>query len=78
MIKMQNLSRTFGDFKAVDDISFEVAAGEIFALPERSAAPVRHRVPRPQSRPGPHRGREHGRTSAHRWMRWYWSAWVPL
>jgi ABC-2 type transport system ATP-binding protein len=32
MIKVQNLSRTFGDFKAVDDISFEVAAGEIFAF----------------------------------------------
>ncbi len=32
MIKVQHLSRTFGDFKAVDDISFEVAAGEIFAF----------------------------------------------
>jgi ABC-type multidrug transport system ATPase subunit len=32
MIKVQNLSRTFGDFKAVDDISFEVAAREIFAF----------------------------------------------
>jgi ABC-2 type transport system ATP-binding protein len=32
MIKVQNLSRSFGDFKAVDDISFEVAAGEIFAF----------------------------------------------
>jgi ABC-type branched-subunit amino acid transport system ATPase component len=25
MIKVQNLTRTFGDFKAVDDISFETA-----------------------------------------------------
>jgi ABC-2 type transport system ATP-binding protein len=32
MIKVQSLSRTFGDFKAVEDISFEVAAGEIFAF----------------------------------------------
>ena len=32
MIKVQNLTRTFGDFKAVDDVSFEVAAGEIFAF----------------------------------------------
>jgi ABC-2 type transport system ATP-binding protein len=32
MIKVQNLSRSFGDFKAVDDISFEVGAGEIFAF----------------------------------------------
>ncbi|HTY93195.1 MAG TPA: ATP-binding cassette domain-containing protein [Steroidobacteraceae bacterium] len=32
MITVQNLSRSFGDFKAVDDISFEVAAGEIFAF----------------------------------------------
>jgi ABC-2 type transport system ATP-binding protein len=32
MIKVQNLSRTFGDFQAVDDISFEGAAGEIFAF----------------------------------------------
>jgi ABC-2 type transport system ATP-binding protein len=32
MIKVQNLSRSFGDFKAVDDITFEVAAGEIFAF----------------------------------------------
>jgi ABC-2 type transport system ATP-binding protein len=32
MIKVQNLSRSFGAFKAVDDISFEVGAGEIFAF----------------------------------------------
>jgi ABC-2 type transport system ATP-binding protein len=32
MIKVQNLSRPFGDFKAVDNVSFEVAAGEIFAF----------------------------------------------
>ncbi len=32
MIKVEHLSRTFGDFKAVDDITFEVAAGEIFAF----------------------------------------------
>ena len=32
MIKVQNLSRAFGDFKAVDNVSFEVAAGEIVAF----------------------------------------------
>ena len=32
MIKVEQLSRSFGDFKAVDGISFEVAAGEIFAF----------------------------------------------
>ena len=32
MIVVQNLTKTFGDFVAVDDISFEVAAGEIFAF----------------------------------------------
>jgi len=32
MIEVRNLSRTFGDFKAVDDISFTVPAGEIFAF----------------------------------------------
>jgi ABC-2 type transport system ATP-binding protein len=32
MIRVQNLVKTFGDFKAVDDISFEVQQGEIFAF----------------------------------------------
>ena len=32
MIKVANLIKTFGDFTAVDDVSFEVAAGEIFAF----------------------------------------------
>jgi ABC-2 type transport system ATP-binding protein len=32
MIRVQNLTKRFGDFVAVNDISFEVAAGEIFAF----------------------------------------------
>ncbi len=32
MIRVQNLVKTFGSFTAVDDISFEVAEGEIFAF----------------------------------------------
>ena len=32
MIKVQHLVKTFGDFTAVRDISFEVAQGEIFAF----------------------------------------------
>jgi ABC-2 type transport system ATP-binding protein len=32
MIRVQNLVRTFGQFTAVDDISFEVRPGEIFAF----------------------------------------------
>src|SRR3982751_2663642 len=32
MIKVQNLSKRFGDFVAVDDVSFEVDKGEIFAF----------------------------------------------
>ena len=32
MIHVQNLSKTFGDLKAVDDVSFDVHAGEIFAF----------------------------------------------
>jgi len=32
VIKVEQLTRTFGDFKAVDSISFEVGAGEIFAF----------------------------------------------
>lgn len=31
-IEVRNLTRTFGDFTAVDDISFTVPAGEIFAF----------------------------------------------
>ena len=31
-IVVKNLSRHFGDFKAVDDISFEVHRGEIFGF----------------------------------------------
>jgi ABC-2 type transport system ATP-binding protein len=32
MIKVEHLVKKFGDFAAVDDVSFEVAAGEIFAF----------------------------------------------
>src|SRR5260370_40429038 len=32
MIRVTNLVKTFGNFTAVDDISFEVARGEIFAF----------------------------------------------
>jgi ABC-2 type transport system ATP-binding protein len=32
MISVRNLTRTFGEFTAVNDISFEVAQGEIFAF----------------------------------------------
>ncbi|MFA6919420.1 MAG: ATP-binding cassette domain-containing protein [Patescibacteria group bacterium] len=32
MIKVVNLTKTFGEFKAVDDISFEVNNGEVFAF----------------------------------------------
>ena len=32
MISAQNLSKTFGEVKAVADVSFEVAAGEVFAF----------------------------------------------
>src|ERR1700759_347954 len=32
MISVQNLVKTFGSFTAVDDVSFDVAAGEIFAF----------------------------------------------
>jgi ABC-2 type transport system ATP-binding protein len=32
MIKVKNLSKNYKDFKAVDDISFEVSEGEIFAF----------------------------------------------
>jgi ABC-2 type transport system ATP-binding protein len=32
MIKVENLVKTFGEVAAVDDVSFEVAAGEIFAF----------------------------------------------
>jgi ABC-2 type transport system ATP-binding protein len=32
IIEVEGLSRSFGDFKAVDGISFSVAAGEIFAF----------------------------------------------
>ena len=32
MIRAQNLTKTFGELKAVDDVSFDVAQGEIFAF----------------------------------------------
>ena len=32
MIRVQNLTKTYGEFTAVDDISFEVQRGEIFAF----------------------------------------------
>lgn len=32
MIRVENLTKTFGEFRAVDDISFQVGKGEIFAF----------------------------------------------
>lgn len=32
MLKVENLCKNFGNFKAVDDISFDVRAGEVFGL----------------------------------------------
>jgi len=32
MIRVQNLVKKFADFTAVNDVSFEVAKGEIFAF----------------------------------------------
>ena len=32
MISVRNLTKQFGDFKAVDNISFDVAKGEIFGF----------------------------------------------
>jgi len=32
MLKVENVTRYYGDFKAVDDLSFEVKKGEIFGL----------------------------------------------
>ena len=32
MIKVENLVKRFGEVAAVDDVSFEVDAGEIFAF----------------------------------------------
>ena len=32
IIQVQNLSKQFGQFKAVDNISFEVSQGEIFGF----------------------------------------------
>lgn len=31
-IRVTNLTKRFGDFTAVDDLSFQVKAGELFAL----------------------------------------------
>ena len=33
MIRVQQLVKKFGDFTAVDNVSFDVAKGEIFAFP---------------------------------------------
>ena len=32
VISIQNLSKSFGDVKAVDDLSFRVKRGELFAF----------------------------------------------
>ena len=32
IIEVKNLTRTFGNFTAVDNISFDVKAGEVFAF----------------------------------------------
>lgn len=32
MIEIKNLSKNFGDLKALDDVSFEVKRGELFGV----------------------------------------------
>ncbi len=32
MIKVENLTRSYGDFKAVDGVSFEIQRGEVVGL----------------------------------------------
>lgn len=32
MIEIKNLSKNFGDLKALDDVSFEVKKGELFGV----------------------------------------------
>ena len=32
MLKVENITKYYGDFKAVDNLSFEVEEGEIFGL----------------------------------------------
>lgn len=38
MVRVQNLTQTFGDFTAVDNLSFENAAGEIVTFPALNGA----------------------------------------
>ena len=38
MIKVSNLTKFYGPSKVIDDVSFEVRAGEIFALVGHSGA----------------------------------------
>ena len=48
MIKVENLVKIFGEVAAVDDVSFDVAAGEIFghAISHRHAGRMRGAVGR--------------------------------
>lgn len=32
MLKVQNITKSYGDLKAVDNLSFEVKEGEVFGL----------------------------------------------
>ena len=41
VIQVQNFTKTYGDFVAVDDIGFNVKQGEIFGLPLRMDRPLR-------------------------------------
>ena len=38
MIRVRNFTKSFGDFTTVNDISFDVAAGEISAFPGPNGA----------------------------------------
>jgi ribosome-dependent ATPase len=42
-IEAQHLSRRFGNFVAVDDVSFRIGKGEIFGFSARTAAARRRR-----------------------------------
>lgn len=64
MLEMKNVTKTFGNFKALDDLTLTVPSGRVYGLvgPQRRRQVHRHPAPHRHLPPG-QRQRHHGQSA---------------